>query len=772
MKAFTVKAWLGGVGFIVGLAGIALEIDWIVWIGVGLLAAAFLLRFVKEKSPEPPTLLLGFLFVIALPAAAQEPAPLRVARVSEAVRLDGIPDEPVWLTTDSITDFTQQEPAEGRPATERTVVRVLATPRGLFVGLWAYDGRPHAIRHAQLRRDAQFESDDSFSILLDPLYDHRSGLVFTINPNGALGDAEVASFEGDNEEWDGVWDARARIAPSGWTAEVLIPWQTLRYRADAPRWGVNFRRVIRRTNERVLWRAWRRTEGLLYMPAEGTLDGLRDLPSRSTAELRPYAAATGSMRELAYRSDGSDSIAAFGDGTAKVGLDAKVALTGALTLDLTANTDFAQVDVDRQVVNLTRFPLFFPEKRPFFLELGSLFDFGRVGQQQLFYSRRIGLAPDGTTIPLVAGARFTGRVGRQQVGVLAVRTGGVEDAWDFVGRARRDVLANGFVGAMLTSQSRPGQRGPSLAGGVDFNLPLLVHGQNLVLLGFASAQRDSAGAPVGGAARFGIDYPNDRWDNFVGFNVTRAAYAPALGFVRETDVMRQTGHIDYFPRPRFWGIRRLHFTFLEWDVTTRLDGTRSHASFAVSPLGGELHSGDEFALTLQRFEDVPDAPFEIFPGDTVAAGHYWWNRAELGIESSAGRPVGFDLTASLGDFYTGTGTEVVTRITVRTAPHLITNLEFEQQNVRLATGRFIARTTRLRLDAAASPRLSSTLFVQHDNESDRLRLNVRLHWIPSLGSDFYVVWNSAWPTGLSSGIPWRGPQRGQLTGKLVYYFRP
>lgn len=708
--------------------------------------------------------------LLATAAIAQQPATLRVAQTMALPRLDGIPNEPAWLTADSISDFTQQDPAEGQPGSERTVVRVLATPAGLYIGVWAYDTRPQAIRHAQLRRDAEFESDDSFSILLDPLYDRRSGLVFTVNPNGAQEDAEVVSFEDDNEEWDGVWDARARITAHGWTAEVLIPWQTLRYRLGASRWGANFRRVIRRTNERVLWRAWRRTEGLLFMPAEGELDGLDNLPGRSRTELRPYAAATGATRELEYHPDGSDSILALGQGTAKVGVDAKIALSGALTLDVTTNTDFAQVDVDRQVVNLTRFPLFFPEKRPFFLESSSLFDFGRAGQQQLFYSRRIGLASDGTPLPLVAGARLTGRVGGQRVGVLAVRTGGAEDAWDFVGRARRDVLANGFVGAMLTSRSLPGQRGPGIGGGVDFNLPFVVRGQNLVFLGFASAQRDSSGAPVGGAARLGIDYPNDRWDNFVGVNVIGRAFDPALGFVTETDIVRHNGHIDYFPRPHRWGIRRLHSGF-SWDVTTLLDGPRSHALFEVLPLSVELESGDEVAVVLQRLEDAPQQSFEIFPGDTVAAGHYWYNRAEVSIESSAGRPIGFEVTASTGDFYTGTATELATALTLRTAPHLITNLEFERQDVRLPAGRFVARSIRLRLDVAASPRLSSTLFVQHDNESQRLGLNARFHWIPKPGSDLYVVWNSGWPTGLSDGIPWRRPQRGQLTGKLVYYFR-
>jgi hypothetical protein len=564
-----------------------------------------------------------------------------------------------------------------------------------------------------------------------------------------------------------VWDARARVGASGWTAEILIPWQTLRYRPDAEVWGANFRRVIRRKNEEVLWRAWRRTEGLLFMAAEGTLVGLSGLPPRRAAEVRPYAAVSGAARELAYRADGSDSVVARGRAEAKGGGDVKVGVTGSLTLDLTANTDFAQVDVDQQVVNLTRFPLFFPEKRPFFLESGSIFDFGQSGRQQLFYSRRIGLAPDGTAIPLVAGARLTGRIGRERVGLLALRTGGDEDAWDLVARVRHDVLDRGHVGAMLTSRSVGG----AMAGGADFNLPFVVRGQNLVVLGFAGATWDSSGAPAGGAARLAIDYPNDRWDNFIGVNVTGPRFDPALGFILEADAVRHTGRIEFMPRPHRWGIRRLDFILLSWDVTTHLDGARSHSSFTVVPIGGELESGDGLFVSLDRFEDAPEEAFEIFPGDTIPAGRYWYNRAEVEMESSAGRPVSVNVTASAGDFYTGTGTELETSLTVRLAPHVVADVEWTQQEIRLAGRRFTARASGLRLDVAATPRAGGTLFLQHDNESDRLGVNARLHWIPKPGSDVFLVWNGRWPTGLAGGIPWSKPQRRQLVAKVVYYFR-
>ncbi len=700
-----------------------------------------------------------------------DPVVPRAVRTTQPIVLDGILEEPAWFTTDSITDFTQSEPEEGHLATERTVVRLLAAGSGLYVGLWAYDSVPSAIRHAQLRRDSDFGSDDSFTLMLDPLRDHRTGYLFAVNPNGAMSDAEVINFETTNPDWNGVWDARARVTGFGWTAEIFIPWQTLRYREDGAVWGANFDRFIRRKNEEVLWRAWHRTEGILFLPGEGMVAGLNRLPPRAIAELRPYTSVTGQLRELRYPPDGSDSVLALGDRSLKTGLDAKVAVASTLTLDLTANTDFAQVEADNQVINLTRFPLFFPEKRAFFLEASGILSFGQADRTTLFYSRRIGLDPLGNPISLTAGGRLTGRVGREQLGLLAVRTGEPETAVDLVARLKHDVFSRGYIGGILTSQSGRGSDGGNLSGGADFSFPLFVRGQNLVFGGYAAGSRDSAGAPLASAWHLSVDFPNDFMDNFVGVSRVEPGFAPALGFVSETDLLRHTGHVDIFPRPHRFGIRRLHFRPLTWEGVTHLDGSPSHARYEMTPLGAIFQSGDEFLINLKRLQDAPSSPFEIFTGDTIAPGNYYYNRAELVFSSSPGRAVGVGLTASVGDFYTGTATELETALTVRTAPHVITNLEASEQSARLATERFTARTARLRLDVAASPRLGTTFFLQWDNESDRLTLNARLHWIPSPGSDAYLVWNGAWPTALDRGIPWSRPARGAVVGKLVYYFR-
>ncbi len=712
------------------------------------------------------------LLVTAAMLSAQAPPPPPPARatrvVAGAIRLDGVLDEPAWLTADSITDFTQQEPDEGRPGTERTVVRILTTDEGIYLGFWLYQP-PERVVRSQLRRDADLESDDYVVFLFDPARDRRSAYAFAVNANGALSDGEVKGHEAD-ANWDGVWDARARLTPSGWVAEAFVPWQTLRYPRNGERWGLNLFRQMRATNEQVVWRAWQRQFGVFYLPGEGELEGLGPLPARRLFEARPYAAGTGALATREYRADGTDSVLTSAASDLEFGMDAKVAVAGTLTLDLTTNTDFAQVDADQQVVNLSRFPLFFPEKRPFFLESSEVFDFGQIERTQLFHSRRIGLAADGTPIPIDAGARLSGRVGHERIGLLAVRTGGDEDALDVVARVKHDVFTRGFVGGMLTAQGGPGVSGERLAWGADLEFPLLLDQQNIVPAAFVAWSRDSSGAPARSAWRLFLDYPNDRWDGFVAVNRIEKGFDPVLGFVRQDGVWRYTAGVSANPRPHRWGLRTLNFG-LEFEVSRDLGGRLDNALYDVSLFGFHTLAGDEFELHLRRFSDVPADTFEIFPGTNVLPGRYDWNRVDASFSSSSSRRVGVELGLSVGDYYTGTNTEVSAGLMVRAAPHVIAAVGGDVQAVRLATGRFTTRVGSLRLDYAANPRLNATAFIQYDNESDRLAANLRLHWIPRPGSDAYLVWNSAWPTGLTRGIPWERPLRGALVGKLVTYFR-
>jgi hypothetical protein len=726
-------------------------------------------------------LLLTLPALLALPAAAQSrvgPAPpvalpaVRLGWPATPMRLDGALDEPAWATVDSVSDFTQRDPIEGRPASERTVVRLIGTGEGLWVGLWAYEAEPVEIRRAQLRRDAHFDSDDSFAVMIDAQRDRRSGFVFAVNPNGAMQDAEVLNFENENRDWDGVWDARARVTPWGWQAELFIPWQTLRYPAGGATWGINFRRFVRHLNEEVLWRAWRRPEGLRFLEREGTLEGLRALPPRALAEFRPYVVGTARLTERDNAALGAaDSVTGRAGLSATAGFDIKLAPSPTLTLDLTANTDFAQAEADRQVVNLSRFPLFFPEQRTFFTEGAGIFDFGRARQTQLFYSRRIGLDTSGAAIPLHAGARLIGRIGSEQVGLLAVRTGGAQPATDVVARVKHDVLGRGYVGAMATMQQANG-RPLSPAGGADFNLPYIVNGQNLVLIGTFAAQRDSAGGNTASYTRFVVDYPNDNADIVARYDRVGAGFAPPLGFVSQSGINRYAGSLAFTPRPGRWNIRKLSYGVESWNVVTNLDNTLNNANIELRPLGIKFESGDEVEVNLQRNRDVPGEAFELFPGTVVGAGSYQWNRAEVQVQTSQARTVSAEVKASAGGFYDGHGTELQVALRAQYEPHLLTSVEYQVADFHRNVGAFTATTVRLRVDYAASPRLTTTFFGQYDNDSKRVAFNARARWTRAPGSDTYVVWNSAWPSGLTEGgIPWERPASGALIVKVVEYFR-
>jgi len=689
----------------------------------------------------------------------------------ERLHLDGKLDEAAWALADSIDDFRQREPAEGTPATERTVVRFVADRDGLWIGIHAYDREPARILHAQLRRDTDLSTDDGVQVMLSPLQDKRTAFWFAVNPNGAMTDAEVVSFESENVDWDGVWDCRSQITSDGWVAELFIPWQTLRYRASQTTWDVNVRRVIRRKNEDVLWKAWHRTEGIRFLERAGVVDGFDALPPRATIELRPYAAVTGTTLPRDYgTTDGVATAAGAAGVKGAFGMDAKLAPSRGLTLDLTTNADFAQADVDRQVINFTRFPLFLPERRPFFTEGAGIFSFGRAEETQLFYSRRIGLADDGTPIPLLAGARLSGRIGDQQVGVIAARTGGDHPATDAVVRVRRDILGRGYLGAMFTGRDA---RGADLttAGGFDANLPFIVRDQNLIFMAATSWTHDSAGGTPN-YSRFVVDFPNDFADMSARVERVEAGFDPSLGFVQSNGVWRTGGVIEFSPRPHIPLVRQLQFTLLDWIYTERLEGGLSNAEFQVTPLGINFESGDQVELQLQRQGDAPIEAFDVWDGTTIAPGNYWYDRWQVSYEGSAHRPVRVNATASFGKFYTGGGEDYNVSMSGRWQPHLLWALQYEYTNGRFPSSRFIARTGTVRVDYALTPRLNTTLFAQWNNESNRAAINARLRWTRTPGSDLYVVLNSAWPTGLEDRpIPWARPTRGGLVVKYVQYLR-
>ena len=685
-------------------------------------------------------------------AAAQvdQPGVLPIGRAEPgAIHLDGRLDEIEWSTADSLTDFRQREPQEGAPGSERTIVRVLETHDALYVGVRACDAAPQDVRSTQLRRDADLTVDDYVTLLIDSFEDRRGAFLFRTNPNGARWDAQLVGFEDVDENWNGIWDVATRRDQQGWSAEFRIPFQTLRYRPGATEFGFNVERFIRRKNEQALWRSWGRTQGLIQLLQEGAVTGLDPLRRRHDVELRPYALGRTAMAEHAL--DGT--VAAPSELSAKAGLDAKLAVTPTLTADLTVNTDFAQVEADQQVINLTRFPLFFPEKREFFLESAGLFQFGTPERAQLFYSRRIGLV-DGRPVPILAGGRLYGKLGPWSLGALDARTGSGDDANDLVMRVQRNLLERSHVGAIATLRSGPGVAGTEAAAGVDVDLPLVVGGRNIEpSFWLAGTQTPGvAGTPL--AWRVATDYPNDLFDNFVSLYRIDDGFAPTLGFVRRTGIWETTGHIDFMPRPHALGIRQLdiQFPIPNWDIIAVGSGSlfRSQdwqtARFEWRPFGGVFQNGASFELNVQRFLDAPADSFRIFRTLTIPAGRYWWTRGELQYASSPARPLSLSTLLGVGEFYDGTNLEVALGASWRPGGRLSLGGDVSRNDVQLPAGRFTATLATLRVEYAFNTRTTLQTFVQYNNEDERLDVNLRFHWIPTIGDDVYVVWNSGYST--------------------------
>lgn len=702
------------------------------------------------NSSARVTIALAGIHLLAGAAAAQGTGTVRAAAISGTVTLDGRLDEPFWATADSLDDFRQREPREGSPPTERTVVRVAHDAEALYVGVRCYDSDVHAVRASQLRRDADLASDDNVQLLIDSFDDQRSAFVFGTNPNGAMWDAQFSGVDDLNDNWNGVWDVAVSRDASGWTAEFRIPFLALRFHTGTDReFGFNVRRLIRRKNEEDLWRSWGRAQGLYHLEKEGAISVLGELHRPRDLELYPYA--LGRAVETEHDSVGRQTTTGYIGG--KGGLDAKIGVTPTLTADATFNTDFAQVEADQQVINLTRFPFFFPEKRPFFLESSGLGDFGTPERVQLFYSRRIGLDTSGAAAPIVAGGRLYGRLGPWKIGLLDAQTGGAEDANDLVVRVQHDLFDRSYVGAIGTLHAVRGGRGVERAGGVDVDLPLILHGANVEpKVWLAGSQAPGVGGtPL--AWRISTDNPNDLFDNFVALYRIDPGFTAPLGFVRRSGIWETTGHANFMPRPHALGIRRLDFELIpEWDIIADGSGSLGRSGdwqtawFEWRFLGGDRENGDRFEVNFQRFLDAPSDTFDIFRQVKIPPGRYWWSRYELQYFMNPGRPWSVGAFVNWGEFYGGHSTELEVTVMWRGGGHVILSSDLTRTTAELPVGRFTAVLLANRLEYDFDTRTSLLAFVQYDNANERVDFNVRFHWLPAIGDDVFVVWNSGYTT--------------------------
>ena len=704
---------------------------------------------------------------------------LKVGTAHGALRIDGVLDEPEWNATDSIANLTQIEPVEGNSPTGRTTVRVLSTGAAIVFGIRAQDPDAARITSFARNRDASLSSEDHIRLVLDTYLDGRSGYVFIVNPHGARYDALVANQgEGENAQWDAIWEAATHRDGAGWSAEIMIPVKSLLFKRGLTEWGFNVERRIQRLLESSRWASPDRDVKINVTSRAGLLTGIPAFDLGLGMSIRPSV--TSSVGKPTSATSAESDVSASLDVTKRLGANT----LGSLTI----NTDFAETEVDTRRTNLTRFPLLFPEKRTFFLEGSDIFDFGlglgsssgSSGDVIPFFSRRIGLL-SGREVPLDAGVKVAGREGETNFGALLVRTGDVDTlpTENLMGafRLRQNVLEQSSIGAIATFGDPLGRDGSWTAGADLTYQTSRFQGNRNFLVGVWGLAMDRDGL-TGRSHALGtkIDYPNDLWDVAFTYKWVGESFDPSLGFVQRPGSQLLTLNITNIPRPKrpVLGLRVRQMTN-EWfnTLATDLDGKWESYRVFLAPVNWRLESGDRYEINVVPTGERLVEPFEIADDVIIPPGSYHWNRYRLEAQFASKRRFSGQFTWWFGDFYSGTLDEYIA--TASWKPSALFIMEFNAtRNVgHLAEGNFLQQVIGTRARVNVSPDLQFNSYMQYDNTTDSFGSNTRVRWTFSPLGELFVVYNhNIRELNPTPGTPreWRFDSN-QLLVKLQYAWR-
>ncbi|MQA29197.1 MAG: hypothetical protein GEU82_05065 [Luteitalea sp.] len=675
---------------------------------------------------------------------------IRAVRLTTPIQIDGQLDEAVYATVPSISDFIQNDPSEGAPATEKTEVWIFFDGDSVIVTARCWESRPERLVANEMRRDgANVPQNDNFAWMFDTFYDRRNGVIFEVTPVGGRLDGQVTNERQLNRDWNPVWDVKVGRFEGGWVVEAALPFKSLRFRPGrAQIWGFNARRVNRWKNEvsyltpiaAVHGRA-----GHFRASLAATVTGLEAPAQTRNLEMKPFANANMTSDRLAT----PPVLNALG---ADVGVDLKYGITQGLTADLTYNTDFAQVEADEQQVNLTRFNLSFPEKRDFFLENQGTFTFGGVTSgmpnmvtdtPMLFYSRRIGL-DRGRPIPIVAGGRLTGRVGRFALGVLNVQSGEDDDsaarATNFsVLRLKGDILRRSSVGVLATARSVGASgAGTNQAYGADAAFVL----SDMLTINTYWARTHTDGLSGDDTSyRAQLDYNGDRYGVQAERLIVGDDFNPEVGFVRRDDMRRSFGQFRFSPRPEaIKAVRKFFYTgtlnYVE-NGAGQLETRSWDGEFAA-----EFQSSDRFEVAYSRtFEFLP-APFGIGSGVTLPSGEYEFATGRVGVDFGRQRRISGNVAAEHGTFYNGHKTAfTLTQGRMNLSPQLSIEPTYSLNRVKLVEGAFVTHLLGSRVTHTMTPLMFASALLQYNSASHAVGVNVRLRWEYQPGSELFVVFD-------------------------------
>lgn len=696
---------------------------------------------------------------------ANAQAALKATYVEEELQMDGHLVEEVWLRAERITNFTQRELQVGMPVSERTEAAIVYTKNYLYVGVWCYDSNVAAIMAKEMKRDFDYFLDDNFMVIFDTYGDKRNGFMFVTNPNGARADLQVFNNGGStNSAWNGVWDVRTTVNSEGWFAEIRIPFYTLKYRTDVEQqvWGVNFERNIRRKREQVRWKGWSRDNQIEQVNQAGTLTGLDSLRNKQFVEFKPFI--TGGGQQL----NGNN------ERVLNAGGDVNYLLTPTYRLNATVNTDFAQVESDRQQVNITRFPLFFPELREFFLEGNDFFDMGFGGNRIIpFYTRKIGLNSNREPVPILGGVRLLGKEDNTTLGVMSIQTAETaEQATTNYSTAswRQDLGRQSVIGAMTTNKISEGRWHSTTGINGRYSLSTFRGNKNIDMGGalIQTFNNDTGWLNKSFAYRFYIYYPNDRYMIIASRQQSPINFNPEVGLMRRSNFTESFFMFVYKPRPKnkFKFIRQYDFrpavlTYVQYDDTKALQSFE----YMMRYLGFQTRSGETFQLDYKRIGEGLVNDFQIYPGVVIDQGEYWWNQWEAYFETFSGRTLSVNTSWTWGEFYNGNRLGNQSELRWRAGKHMNLNLRYERNEVSLPSGGFTTELIGSRMEYAINPRIFGSVLGQWNNAGEELNMNFRLQIIPKIGTDFFFIVNQIYLRDASGSF---NGTKTTVLGKLIW----
>lgn len=705
----------------------------------------------------------GVLAVLALvcvpPALAQErpeTAPIdyatarlfRIAtavRTTESVEIDGRFDEPAWALAEPVGNFIQRRPRTGEPITERTEVRFLYDDDNLYIAVFCFDSDASGIVSNSLENDFQYLESDGVTVLIDSLHDRRSGFTFGVNPVAARRDAQLANDGSGNIDWDGVWDVQTSRSEEGWFAEFMIPFKTLRFsNSSSQEWGLQVTRRVVRKNEEADWSPVPQRFTNWRMSMAGTLTGLENIRQGRNLKVKPFVSTQISERRRSY------------DG----GFDVKYGLSPSLTLDATYRTDFAQVEVDQQQVNLTRFNLFFPEKRDFFLENSGTFAMGTAGGAGAgsanlvpFFSRRVGLSASGTPIPIVGGARVSGQIDRYDVGVLTMRTealGSTRANTFLVGRVKRNLSTSSWVGAIFTN------RDSTLGGDYNRVAGADAHLQFFRRLDFDGYLLGSATPGLRGrslARRFQAAWNDEELAANAEFSDVQPNFNPEVGFVRRRDMEQYSSEVSWRPQLRRSDLIR---NFVIGTAVDYFEGSGSgelETRVNDATLGIVFESNASANVIVSRTFDRLHEALRIPSGRirvTIPAADYTFDRYIGQFTTNQRRTISGNGTVSRGEFYGGDRTQLAGGVTLKPNYQFSINMTYEQNHVQGPQGQFTSRVIGSKFIYGFSPRAFLNAFLQYNADTQLFSSNIRLDILHRPLSNLYVVYNDTRDTAVGT----------------------